>query len=372
MRVILLFCILFFGTELCAQRNIFDGFDDNSNEWPLANTSGAVMQISNGQYNVSGTMEGFWSATKNVPGGMDKHFRIEVSVSRDSLTASDKGAGIIWGVKGDSVRYAFLIYGDGHFTFQKVHNTKTQNITPKDIQFAVDAGGYNNLRVERNMEKNTYDFSINEQLVLSTPYGAPGSDEVGLYADVAGSFHFDNFWFIEQADTKEAYRPHALSYSSACTDQQLNYQSDYGYSFCVPFGWRVDEHNEAQCFVWPVGFPYQVNVHYSKLAIEDSFSVAARNDFKIFVDSAQYAYQRNATPLKAIPVSPGVECWTGYFIYNDVNDQMSYTVYRCYVYCKSKGGFVLIETRMLTVEEQANMLFQEVALQIAQSVRWPK
>lgn len=356
--------------ELNAQRNIFDGFDDNSNDWPIASTDGTVMEISKGHYNVFSVHDGFWSATKTVADGMDGHFRIEVSVSRDSGTASDKGAGITWGVKGDSVRMVFLIYGDGHFAFQKISGTKTQNISPKDVQFAVDAEGYNNLRVERNMETGMYDFSINEQIVLSSAFENPASDEVGLYADIAGQFHFDNFWFIEQANTNESYRPQSLTYANTCNNQQLHYQSDYGYSFCVPFGWRVDEHEESQCFVWPVGFPYQINVHYAKLAIEDSFNVAARNDFKIFVDSAHYAFERDATPLKQVIVSPGVECWHGYFAYSNVNDLQRYIVYRCYVYSKSANGFVLVETRIPAEDAEVNSLFQEVALQIAQSVRW--
>lgn len=362
--------ILLLAFSLHAQRNIFDGFDDNSNNWPQAAGSTGSMTVAKGYYEISSVAEGYWQHTNTVEHGFGNHFRIEVGVSRDSGTDDSKGAGIVWGCKGDSVRMVFLLYGDGSFVFQKIRNGQSQTFAHNEITYALNDAGFNNLRVERNMETNMYDFSVNEQFILSAPFEVPASDEVGIFCDIAGTFRFDNFWFIEQANTHGSFRPHALSISKTCSDEQMFYQGDNGYSFCVPFGWRVDEYKNTHCAVWPVGLPYQVNVDYAKLAIEDSFSVAAKNDFKIFVDSAKYAYERKVTPLQTNAASKGVECWSGKFEYKNVNDQIVYTVYRCYVYCQEKGGFLLIETTIPSSEENANEIYQQVALEIARSVRW--
>lgn len=127
---------------------------------------------------------------------------------------------------------------------------------------------------------------------------------------------------------------------------------------------------KTHCAIWPVGNPYQINIDYARLAIEDSFGVAAKNDFRIFVDSAHYAFEKSVTPLTRDSAATGVECWSGWFTYTDVNDKTTYTVYRCYVYCKATGGFLLVETKIPVWEEELAMAFPSTALHIAQSIRW--
>lgn len=368
MRLLLLFVFIGVHNFAVAQRNIFDGFDDNENGWPVGIAEANMLTVHGGVYTVVSSNEGHFSHAFNIAGGFEKHFRIEVSVGRDSLTRAEKGVGIIWGRKGDSTAMTFLVYGDGSFVFQNRVNGKLNVVSPNSFNYAYNGFGFNNIRVERNMETNQYDFSINEQLVLSVPYVKPASDEAGIYADMGGAFQFDNFWFIEQANTTASYVPHALAIEKRCGDGDLKYQSDYGYSYCVPFGWRVDEYKETHQTVWPVGSAYVINIDYTRLAIEDSFSIAARNDWKIFSDSLDVK-ERGAISFHKSTSQEGVEVYEG--IYNYVQlDGNSMTTYRYYVYNKSSGGFMLVECVIPPWEEMLNMEFHLAAGNIAETVRW--
>jgi hypothetical protein len=301
---------------------------------------------------------------------MDNHFRIEVSVKSGANNAKEKGAGITWGNKGDSVRMAFLLYGDGTFAFHKLINGKSQTVTNKGITFNILQFDFNNMRVEHNMETGMYDFSLNEQLVLSAPFEEPLSDEVGIYCDVAGTFDFDNFWFIEKANTVDSYRPGFMTMTDSCTNGDLHYQSEYGFSFCVPLGWRVDNYKETHWIVWPVGSPYQVNLDFAKLALEDSFAVAAKGDFKIFVDSTESISDKTYTLMWKHPSAGDIEVYGGMLNYTDPADKKNYSVARYYVYHKETESFVLIEAALPLVTDPGDPSIIAVAKNIAETMRW--
>jgi len=368
MRLLFLLALLSISDFGIAQRNIFDGFDNNDNGWPVGIADANMLTVHDGVYTVVSSNEGFFNHTFNVRGGFNQHFRIEVSVGRDSLTRSEKGAGITWGKKGDSTSMTFLVYGDGSFVFQNRVNGKLDVVSPNSFHYAYNGFGFNNIRVDRNMETNKYDFSINEQLVLSVPYVQPASDEAGIYADMGGAFQFDNFWFIEQANAITSYVPHSLSMEKRCGDGDLKYESDYGYSYCVPFGWRVDEYKETHQTVWPVGCPYVINIDYTKLAIEDSFSIAARNDWKIFSDSLDVK-ERVSVSFRKDTSQAGVEVYEGIYNYQQP-DGNSMITYRYYVFDKKSGGFMLVECVIPPWEENLNMDFHVAAANIAETAVW--
>lgn len=370
MRLFFLIIVIVICEPLLAQRNIFDGFDDNSNNWPEVAAGNSSMVVANGFYNVSSGNEGYWFHTKTVKDGMSDHFRIEVSIKRGENNANEKGAGITWGNKGDSIRMAFLLYGDGTFAFQKLFNGKSQTVTNKGITFNILQDDFNNMRVERNMETGMYDFSLNEQLVLSAPFEAPLSDEVGIYCELAGGFQFDNFWFIEKSNTVDSYRPGFMTMSDSCANGDLHYQSDYGFSFCVPLGWRVDNYKETHWTVWPVGYPYQVNLDFAKLALQDSFSVAAKGDFKIFVDSTKSLTDKKITPMWKHASTADVEVYGGTLGYTDPGDKARYSVARYYVYHKKTESFVLIEIAVPVGFEARDPSILAVARSIAETIRW--
>lgn len=370
MRKFLLFALLLIGESMSAQRNIFDGFDDNSNNWPITGGGSGSTSVHDGYYEVNSINEGYWQYTQTVPGGMANHFRVELSVWRDSATADGKGAGITWGNKGDSARMIFVLYGDGSFVFQKIRDGKSQTVTNRAISFNIFEDDFNNLRVERNMWTGNYDFSINEQLVLSTPFEAPASSEVGIYADVAGSFRFDNFWFVENGNTDESYCPVPLTLSDACTSENLSCHHGNGFSYCVPLGWRVDNYQGTHELIWPVGSPYQIILDVANLTLEDSFGVAAKNDFRVFVDSAKYATGKMSTPMKRDSAATGVECWRGMFEYTDLRDNKKYTVVRLYVYNEELSSFILIECKTLSDDLETNKQFWSTVFVVSRSLHW--
>ena len=368
MRKHLLLILLLVSTCAIAQRNIFDGFDNNDNGWPESITEANTVYVKDGRYTLESKGEGYFRHTFKITGGFEKHFRIETNIERDTAKI-DKGVGLVWGrANNDSTYMAFLVYGDGSFVFENKVKGKLNVVSPNSFNYAYSGDGLNAIRVERNMETDKYDFSINEQLVLSVPYVAPLSDEAGIHVDLAGSYFIDYFWFIEQANTAESYKPASLSMSESCGQSALMYKSDYGYSYCVPFGWRVDEYKETHQTVWPTGFPYVVNTDYTKLAIEDSFSIAARNDFKIYSDSL-HVKEAEGTTFTKVKAEPGVEVYKATYRYVSLEGDGT-TTYRYYIYHRKTGGFMLVETIIPIWEENLSLDFDGAAYEIATTIRW--
>jgi hypothetical protein len=366
----LLLCVLVLTCNLLpGQRNIFDGFDNNDNGWPESLTEANTVYVKDGRYTLESKNEGYFRHTFKITGGFEKHFRIETNIERDSGVSVDNGVGLVWGrADNDSTYMAFLVYGDGSFIFENKVKGKLAVVSPNTFNYAYSGDGLNSIRVERNMESNQYDFSINEQLVLSVPYVAPLSDEAGIHVDLAGSYFIDYFWFIEQANTSDSYVPASLSIANSCGQSSLWYSNQYGYSYCVPFGWRVDEYKETHQSVWPCGFPYVVNTDYTRLAIEDSFVTAARNDFKIYSDSL-HVRKAEGTTFAKVESQPGVEVYAATYRYVSLDGNATKT-YRYYVYHKQSGGFMLVETIIPIWEENLSLDFDGAAYTIATTVRW--
>lgn len=369
MRVLFLSILVCVCSFAFAQRNIFDGFDNNDNGWPESMTDANTVYVKDGRYSVESKGEGYFRHTFNIKGGFEKHFRIEISVERDTLVKTERGVGIVWGrADHDSTYMAFLVYGDGSFVFENKVKGKLNVVSPNSFNYAYSGDDLNGIRVERNMKTGQYDFSINEQLVLSAPYVAPLSDEAGIHLDLSGSYFLDYFWFIEASDGADAYKPASLAMSEGCGQSSLMYTSDFGYSYCVPFGWRVDEYKETHQTVWPCGFPYVVNIDYTRLAIEDSFRIAAYNDWKIFTDSLDVK-ESYAPTFSRATAQPGVQAFAGTYQYVQP-DGNSMTCYRYYVYNAKSGGFMLIECIMPPWEEMLTMDFVLAAGTIAETVKW--
>lgn len=370
-----LFLLLQLSSNVLAQVNIFDAFNDNSNRWPLASGVDGSMKIENGYYEISSTNDGFWQYTHQVDSALLGHFRIETSVERSVGTLPGKSCGIVWGNASDTARFAFLIYGDGSFVVQRlVKGVSTFLIAPTKSN-AIHTSGYNNLRVERNMELNEYQFSVNEQLVGSKAFIAPSSQEFGLYADMGGTFHFDNFWFVRNGNTSNDYQPQFLFGVKRCGYESLNYSStDWGYSFCVPEGWRVDTYKESRVSVWQIGAANGGNAivaDFSKLAIQDSFRVAAHIDFKILIDSANHAYEKHPSPLEAVPTSASGEAWHAHATYISMEDETSYTIDRYYVYNASTGAFLLFQILVPTAETKLIEEYNAVTKAMVATIVWP-
>jgi len=370
-----LFLLLQFSLNLHSQVNIFDAFNDNSNRWPLASGSAGSMKIENGHYEISSSNDGFWQFTHQVDSALTDHFRIEASVERSVGTLPGKSCGIVWGNVSDTARFAFLIYGDGSFVVQRIAQGVSSFLIPLTKSNAIHTSGYNNLRVERNIAMNEYQFSVNEQSVGSATFIAPASQEFGLYADMGGTFRFDNFWFVRNGNTSNDYQPQFLSGAKRCGYESLNFTSnDWGYSFCVPEGWRVDTYKESRVSVWQIGGANGGNAivaDFSKLAIQDSFRVAANIDFKILIDSADHAYEKRPSPLVSVPTSANGEAWHAHAKYISMEDETSYTIDRYYVYNASTGAFLLFQILVPTSETKLIEDYNAVAEAMVASIVWP-
>lgn len=372
---IALFLLIMLGQFLNAQVNIFDAFNDNANSWPLTSGPEGSMKIENGYYEVKSSSEGFWQYTHQVNSGLSSHFRIEISVDRGSTTMPGKACGIIWGTMHDTARLAFLIYGDGSFVFQHLSGGNSKLLIPPTKHNAIAKSGYNNLRVERNMLTNEYEFSVNEQLVGRSAFIAPASPEFGLYADMSGTFRFDNFWFVKDGNTSNDYQPQFLVPSESCGEERLSfYSNNWGYSFCVPKGWRADTFKETRVSIWQIGSNNGGNVivaDFSKLAIEDSFRVAAEGDFRILIDSAHHAYDKHKSPLVKVKTSEGGEAWHASATYVSKEDETHYTIDRYYVFNNSTGAFLLFQILVPSAESKLLDEYRKVTEGMVRTLVWP-
>ncbi len=361
------------GFEARAQLNIFDPFNDNSNGWPESKDGDYLMSIRDGYYEVKSKSNGYWEFTHQIDSGLSGHFRIEVGIERVGETSPGKACGIVWGNRGDSSRLAFLIYGDGSFVFQHLANGVSTLVIPPTKHAAIRKTGNNNLRVQRNMELNVYEFSVNEQIVATSVFVKPASSEFGLYADVAGTYHFDNFWFVEQGNYLDSYKPQPLSATKSC-DGFLHFRNaDWGYSFCVPEDWRVDVFGESSIHVWAVGLSREIAIRgeFSKLAFEDSFRLAAESDFKLFIDSMKGASRQKISPLVSLPTAPNGEAWYATATYVSSEARGSVTVIRCYVYNKKTKDFLLLQTILPSAEETLFMQYNWAMKFIVETLEWP-
>jgi hypothetical protein len=112
-----------------------------------------------------------------------------------------------------------------------------------------------------------------------------------------------------------------------------------------------------------------VNTDYTRLAIEDSFSVAAKGDFKIYTDSLHVQEAEGSAFAKVNSEQPGVEVYSGIYRYVSVEGDAT-TTYRYYVFHRKSGGFMLVETIIPIWEESMSLDFDGAAYKIATTIQW--
>lgn len=374
MKQLLQIAFILLTVSLNAQINIYDGFDDNSNEWPEGKSEWHAVGVKNGTLEVMSQKEGSWMVSKNPGLDFNKYYRFELTVNQVSMQSAEQGSGLTWGVRGDTTCFMFLVYNDGSFAVINRTSTLSQTELIKRQKHPAVKIGTNNLRVEHKLNGEIYYFSVNEQLVGTVKYVLPSGTEFGMISDMPATVRFDNFWLVQDEHTREDYCPSSLR-SGPCGEARLRYTNMYSlYSLCVPEGWRVDE-TGSYANIWTVQNHVGaagIRVSYSTIPPQEDYKIVAAGDFSSIVDSTDgISDVKKAEPQAVVGVKEGTEAWKFSCTFKYQTDGVVYKVIRYYIFNKSTGQFLLFQIQLPLNRQDVWENYDRVAATMISSVTWP-
>lgn len=373
MKYSLIALLSFVSTLISAQINIYDGFDDNSNDWPDEKSEWHSVGLKNGGLEVMSIKDGSWMTSKTANVDLKKYYRYELTVDQVSVSA-DQGSGLTWGVRGDTTCFMFLVYNDGSFSVLNRTSSYSQTEVLKRQKHPAVKKGLNNLRMEHKVNGGIYYFSINEQLVGTAKYVLPAATEFGMISDMPATVKFDNFWLVQDDNSREEYCPSNLR-SGPCGQAHLQYTNTYSlYSLCLPEGWRVDE-TGTFANIWTIHNHVGaagIRVSYSTIPPQEDYKIVAAGDFSSIVDSTDGISEVNKSePLSVAGVKEGTEAWKFSCTFKYQADGVVYKVIRYYIFNKSTGQFLLFQIQLPVNRQDVWAKYDEVAASLISSVSWP-
>lgn len=365
---------LFLSSILSAQINIYDGFDDNSNEWPEGKSEWHSLGVKNGAFEVMSLNDGSWMTSKNTAVDLNRYFRFELTVDQVNMKSADQGTGLTWGVRGDTTCFMFLVYNDGSFAvINRTSLTSQTELLKRQKHTAVKIGS-NNLRIEHKVNGEIYYFSINEQLVGTARYVLPATTEFGMISDMPATVRFDNFWLVQDDHSRQDYAPSNLR-SGPCGEGRLRYTNTYSlYSLCLPEGWRVDE-TGTFANIWTIQNHVGaagIRVSYSAIPAQEDYKIIAAGDFSSIVDSTDGISDVKKEEAQAVVgVKEGFEAWKFSCTFKYQTDGVFYKIIRYYVFNKSTGQFLLFQIQLPLNRQDVWEKYDQVAAAMITSVSWP-
>jgi hypothetical protein len=146
---------------------LFDGFNDNNNNWATQNTNEVNLEIVNGGYDFDHKRDdGGWNTTYEKEIDTNRDFYIEGSFLKVS-GVQDRGYGLIFGRKDNDNQNEFFISGNGMFYIQQTSNGTSTAIQEWLTSSHIKTGNnqYNYLKVEK--VGNDLKYYINSNLVYT-------------------------------------------------------------------------------------------------------------------------------------------------------------------------------------------------------------
>lgn len=232
-----------FSLSAQAQISIYDGFDDNSNQWIVYTNDTATFDVVNSKLSMSIRYPGHYINAKGAPFNNAKGYRVETSASFESGSDSVH-YGICWGASDTRNFMAFYITGGGRYGFGQLKNGIWSDILMPSPSPAINVRGTNWLRVNTTLAegKRKISLCINELAVRTIDFTQPPGEFFGTYVGGKASILFDDFIFYQRNDTLPEFEPSDLSISASCRNAQYRYNASLlKWSACVPSGCRVDE-----------------------------------------------------------------------------------------------------------------------------------
>ena len=164
---------------------LFEGFNDNKNNWSEKNDQNVELAVTNGDYIFNHKRnERGWNSTIDKYFDTSRNFSITAQIKKVSGVLNN-GFGIIFGRKDNDNQNQFFISGDGSFIIKKTENGKDtyeKNWT-KSSYIKTGNGVYNYLKVDR--VGNTLKFYINDNWVHT-------SYSVNMFGTRTGFIVFNN------------------------------------------------------------------------------------------------------------------------------------------------------------------------------------
>ena len=173
------------ATSTSTKTILFDGFNDNNNNWLIQDDSDARLAVNNGEYLLSHRRSaGGWSSTISKYVNTSRNFRITAQIKKVS-GIQNNGYGITFGKKNNDNQNHFLVSGDGSYKIVKYENGKRTYLKDWTKSSYVKKGNYatNYLKVQK--VGNAYKFYVNSNLVFT-------SYSVKWYGDRVGFTVYDN------------------------------------------------------------------------------------------------------------------------------------------------------------------------------------
>lgn len=287
MKKILLALLICLSLNANAQISIYDGFDDNSNQWIVYSNDTATFDVMNSKLSMSIHHPGNFINAKGAPFNMEKPFRVEASTIFQNGADSIR-YGICWGAADVSNYFVFYITGGGKYGFGEVKDKKWTDIVRPLASPFINAKGTNWLRVNTiNAEgKRKIALCINELSVKTIDFIAPPGDFFGTYVGGKSSILFDDFILYQRNDTLPEFEPCDLALSAYCKSGQFRYSgSTLKWNACVPTGCRVDEDSVVTRFWFTDSRAgdFSVLVVPFDAAGDGDFTNAAQRDFTEYI-----------------------------------------------------------------------------------------
>jgi len=178
----------------------FDGFDNNNNNWEVANTKDVTINISNGSYNFNHKREkGGWSLLQPIDLNQNKDFKIETLIVKKS-GVDNTGYGLVWG-KNSTSYYWFNITSNGYYRISKNENGTFNNLVGWTKSDAIKKGDgkYNILKIEKRGNKVNY--YVNATKVKTLDFTPFFGNEFGflLYKKQAIEINYISVYYLKKA-----------------------------------------------------------------------------------------------------------------------------------------------------------------------------
>ena len=144
---------------------LFEGFNNNNNNWGLANNEKVILEVNNGDYHFDHKREdGGWTSTIEKKINTSRDFRITAQIKKVS-GINNNGFGLIFGRQDSDNQNEFFISSNGSYNIKNIENgtaSYPKNWT-KSSHIKTGDGAFNYLKVEK--KGNALEYYINSNLV---------------------------------------------------------------------------------------------------------------------------------------------------------------------------------------------------------------
>jgi hypothetical protein len=149
---------------------LIDYFTNNTNNWPLTNSSGnTIMSVANSYYNFEHLKEsGGWAV--NIPKTIDTSRDFEITTAIKKISGvTNISYGFQWG-KEDKNSFRFYLTGNGYYKIARVVDDKEEVIKKFTKSSAVKTGNgaLNTLKIRK--ESDQYKFYVNNTFIAQTDF----------------------------------------------------------------------------------------------------------------------------------------------------------------------------------------------------------